>query len=431
MGYFERDKMLQGEKLRIYNDICKLVHKYYALGKEKGQNFRLHESTIDADTTIALLNTVLDGQITMGPLNTKYEIDFSNYLNGGLSHSCNSGSSANLLAVSALIEAGKLNKGDKVIVPALSWSTTVFPIVQAGLIPVFIDQSDTDYNIDLSQVEKRLKEGGISAVMLIHTYGCPVDMDRCMDLAEKYNVEIIEDTCESLGAKWGDRYVGTFGICGTYSSYYSHHICTLEGGVVVTSDKNISEVIKSVRSHGWVRHLDETNEVIRGNDSFDKDFLFIHKGYNLRLSEPQAAMGIEQLKNLQQYIHIRQRNGKIYEEIFNGYSQYVDIQSYSSKGVHSYFGFPLVLKNDAGLKTIEKIKGYLKHEKIESRPFLAGNFAKQPVMKSIESEVPYALGICDKLQRNSFALPCHQGLEKEDIEYIANKVVRAVELYAS
>ena len=384
---------------------------------------RLHESTINANSASALIESVLRSQITMGQNNKIYENRFAAYLGSPHVLSCNSGSSANLLIIFSLIESGMLQKGDRVIVPALSWSTTIFPLLQAGLIPVILDQSNQDFNIDLNMVDDQARRHDIKAIMLIHTYGCPVNMDSLINICEKHNLLLIEDTCESMGARWGEQYAGTFGLASSFSTYYSHHICTLEGGLVSTNDVKLNSVMQSVRSHGWVRHLSSNDKIFQDNPDIDAGFLFNHVGFNIRLSEPQAAMGIEQLKLLDSFILQRRKIGSLYQQRLTAELPSVRLQKVHSHAYHSYFGFPILFTSGLDVAQYKFIRGYLLDHGIESRPFLAGNFINQPVMRSLNFEKPYSCNVADNLGRSAIAIPCHQSISTQQANHIVDTLV--------
>ena len=384
----------------------------------KGGAIRLHSSTLDYKSTFACLSAILKNKITMGQIVKLYERNYSEYIGGSYEVlTCNSGSSANLLAISTLIQSKKLNRGDKVIVPALSWSTTIFPLVQYGLIPIFCDCNDLDFNISIENLERLVGLDNPRALMLIHTYGCPPDMDVICNLCSKNNMILIEDTCESMGAKWDGRKAGTFGEISTFSSYYSHHICTLEGGLTCFKDKSDLKIAESVRSHGWLRHLSKEDEIFKEYPQFDPSFLFNYVGYNLRLSEPQAAIGIEQLEQLDSFIENRSKSAKQYTAFFNNFRDLFKFIKPKEKAKSSWFGFPLVLKgNLKGKRNVLRKK--LLEMNIESRPFLAGEFPIQPVVKNFEHIKDIDLAISKSISEDGLAIPCHQDIKKVDVEKI-------------
>ena len=292
MNYFEREQLSNKESEKTLHLIRTALDQEYVRRDNNNEKniIRLHESTLGKEELLAFIDCYLKGNITMGEKNEAYEATASSYFDARYCISNNSGSSANLLAISSLVESGKLRARDKVIVPALSWSTTVFPLIQNGLIPVFVDQNCKDYNIDANKIESCGREvEGIKAIMLIHTYGIPADIEKIINLALDNHWVVIEDTCESMGAQYKGKKVGGFGDIGTFSTYYSHHLCTLEGGLAITNDKELASIMKSIRSHGWIRHLDDKEDIAKLAGKSDPDFTFQYSGYNLRMAEPQAA----------------------------------------------------------------------------------------------------------------------------------------------
>ena len=423
MNYLEHQKEFGQQfenKLKELDDLLKKIYSIRDCNKTTKDNLpvRLHSSTLDASSAFACISAILENRITMGEIVRNYEASYSEYLGERYKVlSCNSGSSANLLAISALCQSGKLYHGDKVIVPALSWSTTVFPLVQYGLIPVFCDCNDLDFNISIEELESLIKIEQPKALMLIHTYGCPANMKQIKDICDLNNLILIEDTCESMGAEWDGKKAGTFGDVSTFSSYYSHHICTLEGGLTCFKDESIHEVAESIRSHGWVRHLDKTNEIFKVYQNLDPGFIFNYVGYNLRLSEPQAAIGIEQLKQLNNFIKNRRRSAQLYTSFFENYQDIFKYIKPQSKAYSSWFGFPLVLSGKlVGMRN--KLRELLLENNVESRPFLAGDFTLQPVVKTFKHFKSKNLKVSASIASNGLAIPCHQDISEENISKI-------------
>ncbi len=424
MSYFDYDRpnsILLNETLE---NLTKIIYGFYKEEQNKEDNvIRLHQSTLGADELMAFNETFLSGNFTMGSINKQYETNYANLVGSSFCHTCNSGSSANLLVISTLLALGRLKPGDHVAVPALAWSTTIFPLIQYGLIPVFFDADKNDFNINLDQLTNYCKvNNNIKAIFVIHTYGNPADIDRLKELKEEFNLIILEDTCESMGSTWNDKHTGTFGLVGTYSTYFSHHISTLEGGLIVTDDPEISEVIQSIRSHGWLRHK-SVKELIGKYPGYDPSFLFEHVGYNLRLSEPQAAIGIEQLKKLDSIVNARIGNANKYNSLIEQYnlSKYIRIQKVYPNSKSSWFGFPIFLP-DKTPQQVATIRNYLKETGIENRPFLCGDFSSQPVMNKVKYLQAPDLSFAKQLHTNSFALPCHNGLSEKQLEYVVDKL---------
>lgn len=426
MNYLKHHTDFGKEFDKKIEDLNELIQKIYQVKNEipnkNDQPIRLHSSTLDASSSFACIRSILENKITMGPTVKSYENLYGKYL--GNTHnilSCNSGSSANLLAISTLLQSGKLRTGDKVIVPALSWSTTVFPLVQYGLIPVFCDSNDIDFNISNTNLERLIEIHNPKALMLIHTYGCPADMDTIIDLSKKNNLILIEDTCESMGSEWDNKKSGTFGDVSTFSSYYSHHICTLEGGFTCFKNANDYEIAESIRSHGWIRHLDKSNKIFNDNPHLDPGFIFNYIGYNIRLSEPQAAIGIEQIKRLGDFVEKRKIAAEKYISFFENYQDIFKYIKPLKKANSSWFGFPLLLNGKLKGKR-KKLRDALLENNIESRPFLAGDFTLQPVVKRFKHIKDDNLEISSTIATDGLAIPCHQDICQENISKI-NSVI--------
>ena len=251
----------------------KIINNFFPTKLKKG--VRLHEPTYDHMEINAVLKTLYSTRLTFGPISKKFEKNFSNYFKIKNSIFVNSGSSANLLAFSILTNPyfkKRMKPGDEVIVPALSWSTSVWPIIQMNLKPVFVDIEKDTMNIDPKKIEAAITKK-TKCIMVIHTYGNPCNMDKILKIKRKYNLFLVEDTCESIGSKYKKKFCGTYGDIGTYSFYFSHHITCLEGGVTVTNDFELSEIMKIIRSHGWIRNVKEKEKWIKDNPKIDPNFL--------------------------------------------------------------------------------------------------------------------------------------------------------------
>ena len=261
---------------------------------------RLHEPTFNADEIIAFTNQMLTTKVTMGEKVTEFEKKYCDKYGYKHGVSNNSGSSANLLMLSVLtskLTKNNLIKGDEIILPALTWSTTVWPVIQMGLVPVYVDCNLQTFNMDTNKIEEAISDK-TKAIFSVPIYGNPCEMDDILSICKKYNLILIEDCCESMGAKYKDKYVGSFGRVASFSFYYSHHITTLEGGICVTDDHDLSEMMRIKRAHGWVRQVENKDKWTTLYKDFDPKFLFVNDGYNLRITEPQAAMGILQIDKI-------------------------------------------------------------------------------------------------------------------------------------
>ena len=419
MDYFNRNVPNKSNLDICLNKLADNIKDFNRENLKSDQFIRLHSSTLGEEEFVALSKAYLEGNITMGNYNNQYENLAKEQFSSEYCVSSNSGSSANLLAIAALIHSGKLKKGDKVIVPVLAWSTTIFPLVQYGLIPVYVDICPRTFNLT-NRCTRMYFNYDIKAIFLIHTYGNPADMEFFTNFCQDNSIFLIEDTCESMGASWDGHPLGSFGIMGTLSSYYSHHICTFEGGLTLAKEKYLSDLMKSIRSHGWTRDLDFNLESEIGIEKLDPNFLFLNIGYNLRLSDPQAAMGCIQLRKLKLFVDKR-------IEIANRFirniekstilSKNLQYQQTLEKGISSWFGFPILLPNLKSQKVTE-LRKYLFSNKVENRPFLAGDFTLQPVNKKFKYLCNNSFPNVKLFHTNSFALPCHQDISSYNVDKI-------------
>lgn len=354
---------------------------------------------------LAILKVMWSGRYTMGPEVAEFERLFASKLNMTHAVMVNSGSSANLIGLSAMVlhEKYNLHPGDEVIVPAISWSTTYFPLTQLGLIPVFVDVELDTFNISVKEVENAIgpKTRAIFAVNLL---GLPCNLIKLKRICDIHNIHLIEDNCESYGAVYQTnmftKHAGTFGALGTFSFFFSHHLQTMEGGMIVTDDLSLADYMRSLRAHGWVRDL-KTNELYtKTGDAFEDSFKFVLPGYCVRPLEMSGAIGQVQLKKMNSFIHYRRENAKIFIDEFG--KDFI-IQKEDSAQKSSWFGFGVVLKNSLEGRRAEVIS-ILRKNGIETRPIVAGNFVNQPVVRSgrINSRISGDLKNAEYIDRNGF-----------------------------
>lgn len=370
-------------------------------------------STTWDQSEIQAMNRVIDSmKFTMGQEVFDFESDFAKFFGAKYAVMSNSGSSANLLALAAIKYSSQFRTSAKneVIVPAVSWSTTYYPISQLGYKIKFVDIDINTLNLDLNLVQEAISDNtaGIFAVNLL---GNPSDLVELRKLADENSLFLIEDNCESMGAKLGDKFAGTFGQIGTFSSFYSHHISTMEGGMCLTDDLELAQIMISLRAHGWTRELPEKNFVFnKTGDAFDDLFRFILPGYNLRPLELSGAIGKEQIKKLPNFVKVRRENAKIFSDYFMNESR-VRIQK--ENGVSSWFGFSLILEDELSHKRSEVVK-HLENSGIDCRPIVAGNFAKNPVLTHLNhADIPQ-LPMADKIHVDGLFVGNHHfDLSKE------------------
>lgn len=355
----------------------------------------------------AMARVIASGQFTMGPEVKAFEKQFAEYVGSKHAVMVNSGSSANLLMVAALVESGQLQPGDRVAVPAVSWSTTYFPLVQYGLRPVFIDVEMSTFNLDIDKLEKFVDTDHIIGVFAVNLLGNPCNFKKLKDLCERKHLVMIEDNCEAFNAKVYDgmsrKHTGTIGLMGSYSTFFSHHLQTMEGGVIVTDDTDLYHILLSLRAHGWVRDLpDKTKLYEKTGDPFVDSFKFVLPGYNVRPLEFSGAIGQVQLTRAQKFADRRSVNADSYKGLF-GQNRLFKIQD-DRWGLSSWFGFGIILDNELAGKRPQVVK-FLTERGIDTRPIVAGNFLNQPVMSRIGPvDCPERCVVADRIDRDGFFL---------------------------
>ncbi|MBT9519339.1 MAG: DegT/DnrJ/EryC1/StrS family aminotransferase [Dechloromonas sp.] len=358
---------------------------------------------------IAAMQRVIDsGMFSMGANVQAFERDFAAYIGSRYCVMVNSGSSANLLMVAALFYTKnpklKLKRGDEVIVPAVSWSTTYYPLYQYGLKIKFVDIDLNTLNYDLEQLELAVTDK-TRVIMAVNLLGNPNDFGRIGQIIGDREIVMIEDNCESLGAKYNGQMAGTFGVMGSFSSFFSHHISTMEGGLIVTDDEELHQILLSLRAHGWTRNLPKQNLVCsdKSDDPFEESFRFVLPGYNVRPLELEGALGVEQVKRLPAMIEERRKNGKLLQAALSEHPTLVIQQEI---GESSWFGFSLVIRPDSSL-TRKELVVKLIDLGFECRPIVAGNFAKNEVVKYFDSEEHGALRNAEHIDQNGLFVGNH------------------------
>ena len=375
--------------------------------KNNGLFYPLTESVLENKDLNAAIKVIKSKNITMGIKTKKMENFFSKKITKLNSLMVNSGSSANLLIFQCLINpmVKKLKTGDEVLVPAICWSTSLWPIIQSGLKVKFIDIDLSTFNIKTEDLKKFITKK-TKALMLVHALRNCGNMDEIVKICKEKNIILIEDTCEALGSKYKNKLLGTFGEFSSFSFYFSHHITSGEGGMVCTKNKNFHEIIKSLRSHGWARDLTNQKKIIKNFAKLDKNWIFINSGFNLRPTDINASIGMEQLKRLNKILKVRKYNfNSIREKLLKDkrYEGQFTILSEDKDRDIAWFGIPIILKSNYKKNIMKKLNKL----GIITRPIISGNFAKQPSTKLYKIKPHYKLKNADFVDKKSFFLGLH------------------------
>jgi len=370
---------------------------------------------------IEAINEVIDSdRFTMGKKVKELEEKFADYFGIKFAIMVNSGSSANLLAIASLIfsEEHDLGRGDEVIVPAVSWATTFTPLQQYGLKIKFVDIDLHTLNLDIDKLEQAITEK-TKAVFAVNLLGNPLDYSRLLDIVEKNNLILIEDNCESMGAKYNNKYTGTFGTLGTFSTFFSHHISTMEGGFITTDNSLLKDILLSLRAHGWTRNLPEDSSIHKKkSNSFYESFNFILPGYNVRPLEMEGAIGLKQLDKLEEMVSVRRSNGEYFNSLFEDNN---DIIIQKEIGKSSFFGFSMIISKQSKINRI-KLAEKLKENSVECRPIVAGNFTKNDVIKYFDYEIFGELSNADYIHNNGLFIGNHHYDISEKLQQVYNLI---------
>ncbi len=378
-----------------------------------------------------LVGAALDFWLTAGPETEQFEEALRDFVGVREIIPVNSGSSANLVAISALcsnqLRYG-LRPGDEVIVPAASFPTTVNPILQNQLVPVFVDSCLGDYNLDPNSLEAALSEK-TRAVVFAHTLGNPADMDAIMSFVNRHNLFLVEDTCDALGSKWDNKLVGTFGHIATLSFYPAHHITMGEGGAAYTRSRRLAKIARSIRDWGrdcWCGYDNPIDgkcgirferEVPGMPGFYDHRYFYTEIGYNLKLTDLQAAIGLAQMQKLSSFIASRKGNFAYLFKNLKRFEEHLILPSWHEKADPSWFAFPILVRDDAPFSRHDLTR-YLEENKVETRTLFAGNLLKQPAYKDTEHRVIGDLPVSDFIMRAAFFVGVYPGLNQTKLDYM-------------
>ena len=381
-----------------------------------------------------MVEASLDGWLTTGRFNEQFEKKLANFLGVKCLLTVNSGSSANLIAFSTLtspkLKERVIQKGDEIISVAAGFPTTVNPIIQFGAIPVFIDVKIPTYNIDENLVEEAITKK-TKAIVLAHTLGNPFNIKRIKEICDKYNLWLIEDSCDALGSKFNGQNVGTFGDLATLSFYPAHHITMGEGGAVFTNSKKLERIAESFRDWGRDCYCEPGKDNTCNKRfgwqlgdlpfGYDHKYTYSHLGYNMKITDMQAACGLAQLDRLEKFIIQRKENFNFLYKNLKSLEEFLILPEAEKNSEPSWFGFPLTLKKQDKYNRNDLVK-YLNENKIGTRLLFSGNLIKQPYMKNINFKVHGNLRNTDLVMENTFWVGLYPGLTKEQLQYSVLKI---------
>ncbi|MHB1709468.1 MAG: lipopolysaccharide biosynthesis protein RfbH [Thermoplasmataceae archaeon] len=386
----------------------------------------------DENEYLTLTDAVLDAWITAGRFSEEFEFQLAKYLGVYSSLLVNSGSSANLVALSSLTSPSlgerKINKDDEVITVAAGFPTTVNPIIQNGAVPVFVDVDEGTYNINVDQLEDAINDR-TKAIMVAHTLGNPFDVAKVCKIVKDHNLYLIEDNCDALGSKFDGKLTGTFGDLSTLSFYPAHHITMGEGGAVNTNSPNLERIARSFRDWGrdcycetgasdscGMRFTQKFGDLPLG---YDHKYVYSHIGYNLKATDLQAAIGVAQLKKVDSFINKRKSNFKYLYERLKRYDYAFVLPKSLPKSDASWFAFPLMVRSKSGLNRRE-VTGFLEKNKIMTRTLFAGNLTKHPAYAETKKRIASDLAITDRVMNDAFFIGVYPGITQEMLEYVGN-----------
>ncbi len=427
-------------KEQLRQEILSLVGQYAEAASPDG-HFYPNKSVIPPSGKVIgaaelrnMVEASLDGWLTTGRFNEQFELRLKTFIGGDHLLTVNSGSSANLVAFSVLTspELGKraLKPGDEVITTAAGFPTTVNPILQFGAVPVFVDVAIPTYNIDPAKVEAAISSK-TRAIMLAHALGNPFNLDVITALCRKYDLFLVEDCCDALGSTYKGKMVGTFGNIGTLSFYPAHHITMGEGGAVFTNDPQLKRIAESIRDWGrdcycapgkdntcGMRFRWKLGDLPQG---YDHKYTYSHLGYNLKITDMQAACGLAQLDRLEGFIRSRIHNFDLLKNRLKSCEEFLILPESTPDSVPSWFGFPITIREGANANRVDLLN-YLDQQKIGTRLLFAGNLLRQPYMIGRNVRVSGTLVNTDTVMRNTFWIGVYPGLSEPMLEYVANKI---------
>ena len=431
-------KSEERELEKLKEDIIGKITEYFKVkgrGKFVSRKTRVNYSgaVFDEKEITSMVDSILKGWWGLGPKAREFAKKFSQYLGVSKTTLVNSGSSANLIALSALMSKkikNPINKGEEVITPAVTFPTTLNPIIQNNLTPVIVDVDLETYNINVEKLKEAVTNK-TRGIMLPHTLGNPNDMGAIMDIVEDNDLYLIEDNCDALGSEFNGKKTGSFGILSTCSFYPAHHITMGEGGAisVVENDERLYRVIRSLRDWGrdcWCESDERSPKGACGKRfdweidgiKYDHRYMYSHIGYSLRPTEIQAAMGLEQLKKVDDFNERRRKNFEYLYGRLRRYDDYIILPKAHRRANPAWFAFPITIRDDGPFSRKDLVE-HLEASKIQTRPVFGGNITKQPAYRHCKFRIHESLENSDRVMKNAFFVGIYHGLRESQLQYIA------------
>jgi CDP-6-deoxy-D-xylo-4-hexulose-3-dehydrase len=419
--------------LENYAEIHTLINKQALnnkiLDSKKGKYwYPLSFPTYDADEIMEALDSMVNFKTTMWEKTTEFEQKFGDKF-GGEGIMVNSGSSADLLIAFGLSEksGGPLPVGAEVLVPSVTWPTQIWSLIMAGFKVKLIDTSTSNLNMCLTDLEKNITNK-TKAISIVHLMGNPMNMDKILELCLKHDLILIEDCCESLGSKWSNNFVGSFGLASSFSFFFSHHMTTMEGGMITTKNKGFAENIRLLRAHGWSRNLKNSSNIntltndLRYKD-IDPRYLFLNWGFNVRPTELQAGFGLRQLEKVDHFEKSRIGNANRFMSKLSRYSDYLSFMNLDAKSYCSWFAIPILINSNSKLISVADLKHFLDFNGVETRPIVTGNIARHPAVEKFRSEIEWGhLPGSDFIHENGFYIGLHPIENDPNIDKLVNLI---------
>lgn len=408
----------------IKKEIFDLIKEFFDKKKEKEASSNELKVSVgypafDEKEVISALDSLLNLRISQGKKVETFEKDFSSYVGMKYGIAVNSGSSANLLAICSLIESGMVKKGSEVIVPAATFTTVISPLIQYGLIPKFVDVEMDTYNIDPDEIEKAIDEK-TGLILVVHSLGCPANIERIMKIAKNHNLPVMEDCCEAHGAEINGKKVGSFGDISTYSFFVAHNMTTGEGGIVLTNNETLDSILRSIREFGRLKEYKENKRFYYSDQklkNYDERYIFTTMGYNVRMTDITASLGVEQLKKLDNLNRRRLQIVKQFNESLSKFSDYLILPKIPDNCFHAFYGYVIIVKENEHFNRLDFVR-FLEENNIETRGFMGGNLALQPAYRNENIKISGDLKNTNYILNNAFFIGCHPFISDKGVEHV-------------